>query len=136
MIRSDRRIVAAVLKLTNNYHDELMYCSDTRKLCIVQNFHDIIKSVPIKGDADDVSESLKRLSGIGWLRVESKWLGGYTFCMTSLMKHRRAFWLDSFTKRFWGGFIAGVLTAAAANLISSYALSALSKVFQLLANLL
>ena len=120
MIRTDRKIIAAVLKLANSYHDEMVLGHDPCSLLLVQNISDVVKQVTLSVSKDDAEESVKRLIDSGLLRIETKWMGGYSFCMTSLLKHRHAFWWDSFSKKYIAGFISGVATTVAAGVIAHF----------------
>ena len=110
MIRIDRKVIRAILSLTNNYHDELILDSKTPAILLVQNYRDVISSASVNASLEDITESVTRLVDQGYLRVSRKWMGGYSFCMTSLLKHRRAFWWDSFSRKFWGGFVSGLIS--------------------------
>ena len=117
MIKTDRKIVAAVLKLTDNYHDEMTIGYDPSSLLLVRNFHDVVNGVPLDISEEDAEESVQRLIDAGLLRISSKWDGAYSFCMTSRMKHRHAFWWDSFSKKYIAGFVSGFLVTVAAGVL-------------------
>lgn len=117
MIAADRKIVSAVLKLTDNYHDELAIGHDPSSLLLLRGNRDIVKSAPLKLSVEDADEAVHRLVSAGLLRIKSKWYGGYSFCMTSQLKHRHAFWWDSFAKTYIGGFISGVAVTVVGGLI-------------------
>ena len=121
MISIDRKIVRAILRLTDNYHDEMAYDPSTRSLALIDgNYHPTSRQVPVDVPSEDVRESIQRLVDKGYLVKTAGWIGGYAFRMTSLLKHRRAFWLDRFTKKFWGGFVFGVITGATAALVGEF----------------
>lgn len=110
MIRIDRKVVSAIQQLTDNYHDEMTLDSESSAILLIHNYHDVIKRAPVDASSEDISEAIQRLVEKGYLRVSQRWYGGFSFTMTSLLKHRHAFWWDSFTKRFWAGFAAGILS--------------------------
>ena len=110
MISVDRKVVSAILKLTNNYHDEMTTDSTSSSILLIRNTHEVINSASVNASSEDVSEAINRLIDKGYLRVVQRWYGGFSFSMTSLMKHRHAFWWDGFTKRFWAGFVAGIFS--------------------------
>ena len=121
MISIDRKITRAILRLTDNYHDEMAYDPSTHSLALVDvNYHPTSRQVPVDVSAEDVRESIQRLVDKGFLVKTASWMGGCAFRMTSLLKHRRAFWLDRFTKKFWGGFITGVITGGAAAFVGEF----------------
>ena len=117
MITADRKIVSAVLKLTDNYHDEMAIGHDPSSLLLLRGHREIVKSVPLSIPTEDADEAVQRLVSADLLRIKSKWYGGYSFCMTSRLKHRHAFWWDSFSKKYIAGFISGVATTVVAGLI-------------------
>lgn len=117
MIKTDRKIVSAVLKLTDNYHDELAIGREPTSLLLINNLHKVVKSVRLSISAEDADESVKRLIDAGLLRIGTKRYGWYSFHMTSRLKHRHAFWWDSFSKRYIAGFISGVVTTVVSGLI-------------------
>lgn len=120
MIRSDRKIISAVLKLTDNYHDEMAIGHDPSSLLLVKKLRTVIKCVPLSISEEDADESVKRLVDAGLLRVKTQWSGGYSFCMTSRLKHRYAFWWDSFSKKYIAGFVSGVITTVAAGVLAHF----------------
>lgn len=113
MIRTDRKLIAAVLKLTDNYHDEITIGHDPSSLLLVRNINEVVNAVPLSISVEDARESVERLIDSGLLRVSTKWMGGFSFTMTSRLKHRHAFWWDSFSKKFIAGFISGFLVSVA-----------------------
>ena len=117
MIKYDRKIISAVLKLTDNYHDELTIGYNPSSLLLIRNISEVINRVPLDISEDDAEESVGRLIDAGLLRVGRKWLGGFSFCMTSRLKHRHAFWWDSFSKKYIAGFVSGVLVTVAAGVL-------------------
>lgn len=136
MIKTDRKIISAVLKLTDNYHDQMTIGYNPSSLLLIRNISDVIKGIQLSISEEDAEESVRRLIDAGLLRKEAEWSGGYSFCMTSRLKHRHAFWFDAFAKRFWAGFAVGVITAVTANLLIVPIRSAISALIQLLQRLL
>lgn len=122
MIKSDRIIIKAVLKLTDNYHDEMTLDKKSSLLLHIRNYREVLNSIPLKVSREDAVESIERLLDRGLLRKCNRWNGGYSFTMTSLLKHRRAFWWDDFTKKFWGGFWIGFATAVATAIVTAITL--------------
>lgn len=136
MIKTDRKVVAAVLKLTNNYHDELAIAHEPTSIVLLNGHHKVVKDVRLNISAEDADESVKRLIDYGLLRIGSKGYGWYSFYMTSRMKYRHAFWWDSFSKRFIAGFVSGVAVGISVNLLTGPIRSGFSQLLQLLSRLL
>ena len=61
MIKSDRKIISAVLKLTDNYHDEMTIDRNPSSLLLIKNVGEVIKGVPLSISEEDAHESVKRL---------------------------------------------------------------------------
>ena len=137
MIRLDRKVCRAALKLSKKSYDAILqYDSVSGELQSVREDHSVIASIKLKIDPDDVELSIERLIEKGFFEVYLRHFGGLSFSITPLLKHRSAFMLDAFSKRFWGGFITGVLTATAANLLTGYVQELISKAVQWLSRLL
>lgn len=106
-------------KLTKSYSDELQYFPNTNELAIVRYMQETVKTRKIPFvSPDDVPGAINRLVDSGHFRISMKYNGGYFFCITPRMRHRFAFFLDSFTKDFFGGFISGVAATLGAALIT------------------
>lgn len=123
MIKNDRKIIKAVLKLTDNYHDELTLDGQSALLIHIHNYREVLNSIPVKMSREDAIESIERLLDNGFLRKYNAWSGGYSFTMTSLLKHRHAFWWDRFTTKFIGGFVLGLISGIIVTVIGGLLLA-------------
>ena len=113
MIKIDRRIISATLKCTDNYHDQMTldtFSGDVLLIDDVANGMTVKKRIPLRVSYDDALETVYRLIRSGYLRESHRWCGGFSFCMTSRLKHRHAFMFDAFSHKFIGGFISGIIT--------------------------
>lgn len=127
MISIDRKVAAAVLRLTKSYDDEIL--CDSTSFHIVRNYRPVGQSVPVPVSTSAVYASLDRLMDAGYLRLSQKMFGGnFYFCITPRLLHRKAFWLDDFTKRFWGGFVAGLISGILITVIGGLLLAFLRSV--------
>ena len=123
MIKTEREIIKAIFKLTNSYNDELCYYQESSALAIIEDYHNIINSVHIDISPDEAIENIQMLINSGHLRIVNRWLGGFSFSMTALLKHRMAFWWDSFTSKFIGGFILGLISGIISTVIGGLLLA-------------
>lgn len=137
MIRLDRSVCRAALKVSGkSYNAVLQYDPESRELQSVSSDHTVLASRILKADPADVEFSIERLIDRGYFGEYLRHFGGLQFCITPLLRHRAAFLADSFTRKFWGGFISGVLTAMTANLLAGYVQALISKAAQWLSGLL
>lgn len=121
MIRIDRAVARAVLKLSKkSYSAALLYDPSQGILFLMDGLHDVRDSVRLKLSPDEVTRSIGRLMDRGYFEKTRSFNGGFTFSVTPLLRHRFAFWADSFTKKFWGGFFTGVAVSVTANLLTGY----------------
>lgn len=123
MIRIDKRVASATLKLTKNYSDEIEYRSETGNLNLMSGYHDVVKSVHLKDRPQDVEEAIERLVQKGYLRISKTYMGGYMFSVTSRLNHRFAFFWDDFTKKFWCGYISGIISGIIVTVIGGLLLA-------------
>ena len=123
MISIDRKMISAIQKLTDSFHDELHFDSASSSLQVIQYYREVLISLLIDMLPEEAEESIERLIGLGYLRKVSRWYGGYSFCMTPALKHRRAFWWDAFSKKFWGGFVSGLISGIIITTIGGLLLS-------------
>lgn len=129
MISIDRKIASAVLRLTKNYSDEIWYDPETNTFHIVRSGNEPDRFVPVPVPPSEVRESVDRLVAAGWLVVLYKIRGGeFYFRITSRLLHRKAFWLDDFTRKFWGGFVAGLISGMLVTVIGELLIAFLRSV--------
>lgn len=131
MIGIDRRVARAILDLSGkSYSAELQYDPSQKTLFLMEDMLTVFNSKRIDLDPDEVNLSIQRLIDKGFLRKTSVFWGGFRFSITPELRHRFAFWLDTFTKKFWGGFLTGVVAGLTANLLTGYARTAISAAIQ------
>ena len=136
MILIDRKVCRDILKTTTDYDDLILFDPELSGYSMwgytSPEQAKVISSVPVS----EVPGSLSRLITRGMIRkFQGISGGGMVFCITPELLHAKAFWWDRFTKRFWGGYALGVITALTANLLTGPAQSMLSKAFQWLSSL-
>lgn len=110
MLKTDRIVKNALVKLNPYYTDELQYFANTKQLCIVKNYNEIIRSVPVNLEPFDVNLAIERLINDDWLKYSTKYMGGYTFSITARFKLRKEYWWDNFSHRFVYGFLSGIVS--------------------------
>ncbi|MBQ9027415.1 MAG: hypothetical protein IJ110_01480 [Lachnospiraceae bacterium] len=122
MIRIDKTVAKAALKLSpDGYQTEILYDPDTHELYVgsLADHKQRKASVKINVDPADVPYCFERLAEKGFVKKQDFYTGS---CITVLpkLRHRFAFALDDFSKRYVGGFISGVLMTVAAGMILHY----------------
>jgi hypothetical protein len=111
MIRIDRKLSKAILKISDSYDSEFFYDIDKSEIL----FNDKLYSVPI--DKAEIKASLDRLINAGYLIPSVNSWCTVGFSISPELKHAKAFWFDRVTKRFIYGFISGVVTSVTAALL-------------------
>ncbi|WP_281522850.1 hypothetical protein [Mogibacterium timidum] len=111
MIRIDRKLSNAILKISDSYDSEFFYDIDENGIF----FNDKLYSVPI--DKSEIKGSLVRLIDAGYLIPAANSWCTVEFSISPELKHAKAFWFDRVSKRFIYGFISGVLTSVTAMLL-------------------
>lgn len=118
MIPFDRKVFKIIKKFTKDLNEPLRFYNgrlgDFEPMS-GRNTH----SIPIKLDPNLIDGSVKRLIEEGYLRIDLKWDGGYTFCITDKMLLSRQFLWDNFSQKFWGGFWAGFASAIASAIVAA-----------------
>lgn len=110
MIHIDRKIARSILRHISSYSDFFFYESEADVFFYGENHKE---SFPVPVPSEEVIPSLGRLTKAGFLTASFKLWGvrgviGYS--ITPKLKHHFAFALDQFTKKFFCGFLTGVLT--------------------------
>lgn len=136
MISIDRKVSRDILKTTKQYDQSILFDPSLGGFAIWRMSHpdkaDQVCSVPVS----EVPGALQRLADRGMInKIQGTWSGGMIFRITPELLHAKAFWWDRFSKKFWGGFVMGVITALTANLLTGPAQSMLSALFQWLQSL-
>lgn len=115
MIIADVKLIRAINKLSPDYQDEIVLLSSSSELIIRETYCSQQKSVSIDIPHEEISHALSRLEGKEYIRIIRN-SSPVVFSILPRMKHRFNYWLDEFTKRFWGGFAVGIVSS----LIASY----------------
>ena len=118
MIRIDRKTCKDILKVTKSYDDDIFFHPSIGGFCIWTGSHPDHASVKSSSDIDEIPGSLNRL-------VDSKLIikqigtmdKGMIFHITPELLHYKAFWFDRISRKFATGFLAGVASAVAADII-------------------
>ena len=122
MIHIDKIVARAALKLSpSGYKTQIFYDPDSRELYVGSLADHKVRgaSRKISVDPADVPLCFERLAEKG-LVLKQDYFGGSCITVLPKLRHRFAFALDAFTKRYVGGFISGVLTTVAAGVILHY----------------
>ena len=129
MISFDRKVFRIIKRFTKDLNEPLRfyngYLGDFEPFS-GKSHH----SVRVKLKPELIDGSVERLISDGYLRYDTRYDGGYTFCITDKLLLSRQFWLDSFSQKFWSGFWAGfssaiataIVTAAISNLLGLWSI--------------
>lgn len=118
MISIDRKTCRDILNVTRDYNQKIMFDPSLGGYSIWR-MHNSVKieqscTVPVS----EVPGSLQRLIDRNMIeKVQGIMGGGMIFRIRPDLLHAKAFWWDRFTKKFWGGFAAGVATSVVSGLI-------------------
>ena len=123
MIRIDKKIAKAALKLTKSYADCIEYRPESGNLNLMLDYRSIIRYVHLDIPSQDVEESIERLIQKEYFRVSKTYMGGYMFSVTSKLNHRHAFFWDDFTKKFWNGFVVGLISGVLSTVVGGLLLA-------------
>lgn len=118
MISIDRKVSRDILKVTKDYNVKILFDPALGGFSIWHMSHpDKVECVPSVSIAE-VPGALERLEERGMIKkTQGIWGGGMIFHITPELLHAKAFWWDRFSKKFWGGFVAGVVASVASGLI-------------------
>ena len=133
MISIDKKVAKAARKLADTYKTLLVYEPGTNKISVAYSFNDYGQSVFVSVPVEDIPRAIFRLSDSGYIHIKHNVDGGTLyFSIEPKLKHRFAFWFDSFSKRYIAGFISGVAVTLTADLLITPIRSLFSALFQLL----
>lgn len=109
MIRCDRAVARAALKLTNRkLGTELYHSNETSEIHVVRDANELDRVVFLKYPPEDIRESIERLAEQGKLNIVSMNPYDSYFTITLELKHWFEVWLDAYTKKFWTGVLTGI----------------------------
>lgn len=118
MISIDRKVSRDILSVTKDYNVKILFDPALGGFAVWHMSHpdkaNRVPSVPIT----EVSGALERMEERGMIKkIQGTWGGSMIFCITPELLHAKAFWWDRFSKKFWGGFAAGIAASVASGLI-------------------
>lgn len=135
MISVDRKMIRRILKLTHSMKDYIWYEEDAKRLVLTgPSTTEKLKTIDLNIDPSFVRGSLSRLAKLKMISFHP--VDASYFRITDRMILRRAFWFDSFSKKFWGGFITGFAVEAAVNLSMEKLPQVIEAIVQLIQSLL
>ena len=118
MIRVDRKVCHDIMKVTDKYNVSILFHPDLGGYCKWHGTHpdspEVVPSVQI----EEIPSALDRLISRGMIEKVIGVNGhGMIFRIRPELLHAKAFWFDSFSKKFIGGFVSGILTTVVSSLI-------------------
>ena len=123
MLKTDRKLKNAIVKLKPLPGDEICYNPKAGQLQIIQNYHDIIRFVPFDVPEQLVPGSIQRLIDAGFLVISEKFNGGFYFSITDLFILRNEYWWDNFSHKFIFGYITGIISGIIVTVIGGLLLA-------------
>lgn len=135
MIRFDRKLCRDILRITTDYNTSIIFDPAVGGFALWHLHHpdraEVIPSIPLS----EVPASLSRLEERSMIQtIQRSMNGAVIFRIRPELLHAKAFCWDRFTKKFWGGFVSGILVGLIANLLTAPVQSLLSALFRLLLN--
>lgn len=120
MIKTDRKLKNTIIKFKPTMNDYMKYdyTSNEIQLFKPNDLHKAIRSITVSISPDQVDYSIQRLIDIGYLSISQKVMGGYFFSITGRFVLRHEFAIESFSKKFWCGFISGIITSVIGGLLT------------------
>lgn len=122
MISIDKRVLKAISKLTSDYDQRIYYKAHSDRFVLVHNASEPEVSISPRVPPAEISASIHRLTSSGYIKSVGAY-GGFYFVITPKLVHRRAFWLDDFSKKFWGGYFAGLISGILVTVIGGLILA-------------
>ena len=116
MILTDLVLIKKISDLTSSYDDVITYSPESKKLFTRATYDRPKKEVSVNEPQAEVESSIKRIAEKGYIEIK-KSHPFFMFTLLPRMNHRFNYWLDDFTKMFWGGFAAGVASSLLASFI-------------------
>lgn len=129
MIINSLKLIKALKKLNPSTNDYISFDTDTHMLQIIENYHNIVRAYPLKLSRDAYIESINDLASNGYIEIH-KYMGGFFFSILSKFVIRKEYYLEAFTRKFWNGYILGVLSGLSVEAIIHYAPILLSRLSQ------
>ena len=119
MIKTDRKLKNTIVKFKPSMNDYMIYDINSHEIHIVRpsELRETIRSTPVNIPSEQVNDSIQRLIEAGYLRISQKVMNGYFFSITSRFVLRHEFAIESFSKKFWGGFFSGIVTSVIGGLL-------------------
>lgn len=114
----DRKVAKAILKLSGGNYSANMYHSEKSSNLQLDSNSSFIQ---LKMDPSEIRMSILRLANNGFLILGFKDVNkGLHFSISDKLVHPFVFAIDSFTKKFWDGFITGLAAGIATTLLTLF----------------
>ena len=124
MITIDKKVIRAILKLSSSYDQLFDFKTDESVLRLFGT--DV--SAKLNFHPAEIYDSLYRLNDLGYIHLINR-EGHIFFEIKPRINHRFAWWLDTFSKRFLFGFVAGVMSGIIITVIGGLLLAYLRAIW-------
>ena len=119
MILSDILVANRIHHFSNTYDEQIWVNVESGIFQTVAEANDHSRIMNPKIKLQDITGCLERLETCGYVKI-SYVRGEMYFSVTPKLNHWLQFFLDTFSKKFLGGFFAGVVTTVIGGLLLAY----------------
>lgn len=119
MIWSDILVASKIHHFSNTYDEQIWVNMESGTFQTVTESHVSPRVLNPKISFQDIPGCLERLESFGYIKISRVW-GGMYFSVTPKLNHWFQFFLDTFSKKFLGGFVTGIVVTIIGGVATAY----------------